>query len=44
MDAESMLGDAQKPFDISRTIARGANNRVYLCRIIWDKPNRLMKP
>ena len=44
MDAESMLGDAKKPFDIARTIQRGANNRVYLCRIIWGKPNRLGKP
>ncbi len=44
MDAEGMQGDAIKPFDIARTIARGANNRVYLCRIIWSKPNRLMKP
>lgn len=34
MDAESMLGDAKKPFDIARTIQRGASNRVYLCRII----------
>ncbi len=44
MDAEGMRGDAKKPFDIARTVQRGANNRVYLCRIIWGKPNRLIKP
>lgn len=39
VDAEGMQGDAQKPFDIARTIQRGANNRLYLCRIVWSKPN-----
>ncbi len=41
-DTEGMQGDAQNPYDIARTVRRGANNRVYLCRIIWNKPNRLV--
>jgi len=39
LDAEGMHGDAEKPFDIERTLRRGANNRLYLCRIQWDRPN-----
>jgi hypothetical protein len=40
MDAEGMQGDAKNPMDLSLTAARGANNRLYLCRIQWSKPNR----
>lgn len=43
LDAEGMHGDAEKPFDIERTIRRGANNRVYLCRIIWNTINQKSK-
>jgi hypothetical protein len=27
----------------SRTVKCGANNRLYRCRIVWSKPNRLIK-
>jgi len=43
-EAEGMQGDAKKPYDIARTAKRGANNRVYLCRIQWEKPNHLASP
>jgi hypothetical protein len=38
-DAEGMQGDARNPYDIARTAKRGADNRVYAARIIWDEPN-----
>jgi hypothetical protein len=41
-DAECMQGDAQDPYNIELTRQRGADNRVYLCRIIWDRPNLLV--
>ena len=40
--SECMQGDAEDPYDIARTEARGANNRVYICRILWNTPNRLL--
>lgn len=40
--SEHMQGDAKKPMDLERTEKRGANARVYLARIRWDKPNRLV--
>ena len=43
VDTEGMLGDVENPHDVERTVRRGANNRVYLCRLIWNKPNRLVK-
>jgi hypothetical protein len=39
--SEHMQGDAKKPMDLERTENRGANGRVYLARIRWDKPNGL---
>jgi hypothetical protein len=39
--SEHMQGDAKKPMDLERTENRGANARVYLARIRWDKPNGL---
>jgi len=33
--------DARNPYDIARTTKRGANNRVYLCRVQWERPNRI---
>ncbi len=41
-EVEGMQGDAQDPYDIARTVRRGANNRLYLCRIQWQNPNRLI--
>ena len=43
VDAEGMRGDAENSRDVELTRSRGANNRVYLCRLIWSKPNRLVK-
>ncbi|MCC6124062.1 MAG: exo-alpha-sialidase [Pirellulales bacterium] len=40
-EAEGMQGDAKKPMDIALSARRGANNRLYVCRILWRKPNRL---
>ncbi len=42
IDAEGLQGDAQKPLDIARTLRRGANNRLYLCRVRWNRPNLLV--
>ncbi|MDD5599392.1 MAG: hypothetical protein PHV82_15705, partial [Victivallaceae bacterium] len=42
VDSEYMKGDSKNPDDIELTVKRGANNRIYLCRIKWDKPNRLV--
>ena len=41
LTAESMAGDAEDQYDLARTEQRGANNRVYVCRIVWDRPNDL---
>jgi hypothetical protein len=40
--SEHMQGDAKKPLDLLLTEKRGANARVYLARIRWDAPNRLV--
>jgi len=40
--SEHMQGDAKQPLDLERTEKRGANARVYLARIQWDRPNRLV--
>ena len=40
--SECMHGDAKRPMEIELTERRGANARVYLARIQWDKPNRLV--
>ncbi len=39
--SEGMQGDAKEPMNLSLTEGRGADNRVYLCRIVWDKANGL---
>lgn len=39
--SECMQGDANDPYNLELTESRGANNRVNICRILWDKPNRL---
>ncbi|MBI3985526.1 MAG: exo-alpha-sialidase [Lentisphaerae bacterium] len=36
---EHMQGDARYPHNLELTERRGANARVYLCRIQWDRPN-----
>jgi len=33
LTSEGMQGDARQPYDIQRTISRGANNRIYLVRL-----------
>ncbi len=38
--SEHMQGDAKRPMDLERTEKRGANARVYLARVRWDRPNR----
>lgn len=38
---EHMQGDAHDPYNLELTERRGANARVYLCRIHWSRPNRL---
>lgn len=40
--SEGMQGDAKRPMDLALTEQRGANARVYLARIQWDRPNRLV--
>ncbi len=37
--SEGMQGDAKDPYNLELTEQRGANNRVYIARIKWDKPN-----
>jgi hypothetical protein len=39
---EGMHGAAQDPYDIHLTEARGARNRIWLARIQWAEPNRLV--
>jgi len=41
--SECMQADAKNWRDLALTESRGANNRVYITRIIWDRPNRLVK-
>jgi hypothetical protein len=40
--SECMQGDAKNWRDLELTERRGANNRVYVTRILWDRPNRLV--
>ena len=35
--SEGMQGDAKDVYNTSLPVNRGANNRVYLCRIRWDR-------
>jgi len=37
--SEGMRGDAKDTMNLSLTEKRGADNRVYLARIKWDRPN-----
>lgn len=39
--SECMHGDAKDAGNLALTEARGARGRVWLCRILWDRPNRL---
>ena len=39
LDAEGLQGDAECVMDIQRTLDRGARNRLYICRILWNQPN-----
>jgi hypothetical protein len=41
--SECMQADAKNWRDLALTERRGANNRVYVSRILWDRPNRLVK-
>jgi hypothetical protein len=38
--SECMQGDAKAPLDLEITEKRGANNRIYIARLRWVKPNR----
>jgi hypothetical protein len=38
--SEGMRGDAKDHANLAFAEQRGANNRVYVCRILWDLPNR----
>jgi hypothetical protein len=40
--SEGMHGDANDPMNLDLSEARGADNRVWLARIIWNQPNRLV--
>ena len=40
--SEGMHGDATDPMNLELTESRGANNRVWLARIRWNRPNRLV--
>ncbi len=37
--SECMLGNATNPMDLEITEKRGGNNRLYIARIHWAKPN-----
>ena len=37
--AEGMHGDSQDVMNLDLTEQRGADNRAYLCRIRWNRPN-----
>lgn len=38
---ECMQGDAKNPQDLESTERRGGNNRLYIARLHWSRPNRL---
>lgn len=38
--SEGMHGDAEKPQELARSEARGANNRIWLTRLHWSRPNQ----
>jgi hypothetical protein len=38
--SEGMHGDAEKPQELARSEARGANNRIWLARLHWSRPNQ----
>ncbi len=40
--SEGMHGDATEPMNLDLSEGRGANNRVWLARIVWNEPNRLV--
>ncbi len=40
--SECMHGDAKDPMNLVLSEARGADNRVWLARLVWNKPNRLV--
>ncbi len=40
--SEGMHGDATEPMNLDLSESRGANNRVWLARIVWNEPNRLV--
>ncbi len=40
--SEGMHGDAQEPMNLELSEARGADNRVWLARMIWGRPNELV--
>ncbi|HOL67266.1 MAG TPA: sialidase family protein, partial [bacterium] len=42
LTSEGMQGDARDPYNIELSFQRGADNRVYLCRLIWNQPNRMV--
>ena len=37
-----MHGDAQEPMNLDLPEARGADNRVWPARVIWERPNALI--
>ncbi|MFZ4695154.1 MAG: hypothetical protein ACOYMV_08520, partial [Verrucomicrobiia bacterium] len=38
--SEGMRGDARDHSNLAFAEQRGANNRVHVCRILWDRPNQ----
>ena len=40
--SEGMHGDSKEPMNVAITESRGADNRVWLARAVWDRPNRLV--
>ncbi len=40
--SEGMHGDAQDPMNLDLSEARGADNRIWLARLVWDRPNELV--
>lgn len=40
--SEGMHGDAHEPMNLDLPEARGANNRIWLARLHWSRPNRLI--
>jgi hypothetical protein len=37
-----MQGDVKRAMDLELTERRGANARVYLARLRWNRPNNLL--